>query len=101
MTRGKEVQARLSKRADPGETSSHFVRLQKLALGTPDSPRLDGVDLTLTNPEYLGRKSHLSRELAALALPLPYAPEACGPLRAREAIRESFVARGGTHVSVD
>lgn len=101
MTRGKEVQARLSKRADPGETSSHFARLRKLALGTPDSPRLDGVDLTLTNPEYLGLTSPLSRELAALALPLPYAPEACGPFRAREAIRESYVARGGTPVSVD
>lgn len=101
MTRGKEVQARLSKRADPGEPSAHFASLRKLALGTPDSPRLDGVDLTLTNPEYLGLTSPLSRELAALALPLPYAPEACGPLRAREAIRESYGARGGAPVLAD
>lgn len=93
--------AHLSRRAHPGEPAPDWARLQALALGTPGARRSDGIDLTATNPEQLGLTSPWARALAERAVALPYAPEAAGPLRAREAIARTYAGRVDGAVSPD
>lgn len=84
----------LARRAHPGEPATDWARLHELALGTPGARRSDGVDLTVTNAEQLGLTSPRARALAERAVALPYAPEAAGPLCAREAIARTYAERG-------
>jgi alanine-synthesizing transaminase len=87
------VETHWSERGHPGTASGVWSRLCALALGTPETPRPDGLDLTVTNPERLGLVSPLAREIVARAAQRPYVPDASGSRAAREAIAESYIGR--------
>lgn len=83
-----------SKRSHLGQERPEWDRLRSLALGQPGAPRPGAVDLTCSNPTRVGLDLPDYRRELSVGAQGAYHPEPRGLGVARQAVAETYAARG-------